>query len=65
MNNQAAWITASKARPLKVDTAPKVHPGPNEVLIKNHAVAVNPVDWKIQVWMLLGSSLDVSALPLT
>ena len=23
-------------------------PGPDDVVIKNHAVAINPVDWKIQ-----------------
>lgn len=48
MPNQASWITAAKAKPLKVDNADMWKPGPNEVLIKNAAWAVNPVDWKIQ-----------------
>jgi len=48
-NNKAAWITAPKAKPLKVDTGPDAKPGPDEILVKNAAVAVNPVDWKIQV----------------
>jgi len=49
MNNQAAWITGPKERPLKVDKADYWKPGANQVLIKNAAVAVNPVDWKVQV----------------
>ncbi|KAH8660000.1 zinc-binding alcohol dehydrogenase domain-containing protein cipB [Xylariales sp. PMI_506] len=48
--NRAAWITASKASPLSVDAAPYPTPLPNEVVIKSAAVAINPVDWKIQAW---------------
>jgi NADPH:quinone reductase-like Zn-dependent oxidoreductase len=44
--NQAAWLTATR-RPLEVKDAPYVAPGPGELLIKNHAVAINPVDWAI------------------
>ena len=47
-SNLAAWLTAAKARPLKVEPAPYSPPGPNEVVVKNGAVAVNPVDWGIQ-----------------
>jgi len=47
-SNSAAWITESKGKPLKVDSAPMPEPGPNDVVVKNHAVAINPVDWKIQ-----------------
>ena len=46
--NKAAWLTEAKQNPLKVDHAPMPSPGPDEVVIKNSAVAVNPVDWKIQ-----------------
>ncbi|KAJ6125614.1 chaperonin 10-like protein [Penicillium samsonianum] len=46
--NQAAWITAPAAYPFTIDTAPIPKPGPCEVVIKNVAVAINPVDWKIQ-----------------
>lgn len=46
--NKAAWIIEAKQKPLKVDHAPMPTPGPDEVVIKNKAVAVNPVDWKIQ-----------------
>ena len=48
MENQAAWCTAAKTRPLKVDSAPEPTAGPNELIIKNAYVAINPVDWKIQ-----------------
>lgn len=50
--NQAAWITEAKGKPLKVDEAPIPKPGPGEVVIKNAAVAINPVDWKIQEYGL-------------
>ena len=46
--NKAAWLTEAKQNPLKVDHAPMPSAGPDEVVVKNSAVAVNPVDWKIQ-----------------
>lgn len=45
--NTAAWIEAKKAK-LEVKPAPYTHPRENEILVKNHAVAINPVDWIIQ-----------------
>ena len=48
MNNRAAWIKSRKQHPLVVEDAPAAHPGPEEVVIKNAYVAINPVDWKIQ-----------------
>ncbi|KAL6245834.1 hypothetical protein RBB50_006987 [Rhinocladiella similis] len=46
--NYAAWIPAEKAS-LEVATAPFPDISAEEVIIKNRAVAVNPVDWKIQI----------------
>lgn len=46
--NTAAWLTANMATPLEVKPAPYTSPKANEILIKNHAVAINPVDWIIQ-----------------
>jgi NADPH:quinone reductase-like Zn-dependent oxidoreductase len=44
--NEAAWM-AVKHQPLQVKDAPYTEPGPGEVLVRNHAIAVNPVDWAI------------------
>jgi NADPH:quinone reductase-like Zn-dependent oxidoreductase len=42
--NQAAWLLA-KHQPLQVQDAPYTAPRGDEVLVRNRAVAVNPVDW--------------------
>lgn len=42
--NQAAWLTAEKARPLQVKTAPYTRPRENELVVRNRAIALNPVD---------------------
>ncbi|KAI5248480.1 zinc-binding dehydrogenase [Aureobasidium subglaciale] len=42
--NHAAWIVA-QGKPLKVKEAPYTSPGHDEVVIKNAAVAVNPIDF--------------------
>ena len=46
MSNKAAWITEPKANPLQVKESPMPVAGKDEVVIKNYAVAVNPVDCK-------------------
>ena len=43
--NSAAWLTASKSNPLEVKSAPYTSPRENEIVIKNGAVAINPIDW--------------------
>jgi NADPH:quinone reductase-like Zn-dependent oxidoreductase len=43
MSNQAAWIPEAKGK-LEVKDATLPKAGKGEVVIKNHAVAVNPVD---------------------
>lgn len=45
--NEAAWL-AAKHQPLQVKDAPYLEPGAGEILVRNHAVAVNPVDWMVQ-----------------
>ena len=47
-SNTAAWITAAKSRPFEVKDAPLWTPAENEILVKNHAVAINPVDGGLQ-----------------
>ncbi|KAF2277069.1 zinc-binding oxidoreductase CipB [Westerdykella ornata] len=47
--NRAAFIYEPNT-PFKIEEAPIPQPGPGEVVVKNHAVAVNPVEWKVQNW---------------
>ena len=47
-SNTAAWITGRYAQ-LEVGPAPYPTPGPDQVVVRGHAVAVNPLDWVIQV----------------
>ncbi|OCK77228.1 zinc-binding oxidoreductase CipB [Lepidopterella palustris CBS 459.81] len=48
MTNRAAWLQEKQQVPLKIDDAPMWEPEGDEVLIRNHAVAINPVDWAVQ-----------------
>ena len=45
--NQAAYLTKADT-PLEVGDAPLPTAGPGEIVIKNHAIAVNPLDWHQQ-----------------
>ena len=59
--NHAAYLVADKA-PLEIREAPYYTPGPNEVVIKNFAVGLNPIDgycqytpvWPMQYPAILG-----------
>ena len=42
--NTAAYLPSAKA-PLQISSAPYTLPSPNEILIQNAAVAINPLDW--------------------
>jgi NADPH:quinone reductase-like Zn-dependent oxidoreductase len=46
--NTAAWLTGAKGGPLQVKPAPYTSPRENEIVIKNGAVAINPIDWMLQ-----------------
>ncbi|KAJ9419483.1 chaperonin 10-like protein [Fusarium oxysporum] len=46
--NKAAWISAPSDYPFQVKEAYMPTAGPGEIVIKNAAVSINPVDWKIQ-----------------
>lgn len=46
--NKAAWLVSKGERPLVVKEAPYTSPGPNQVTIKNGAVAINPADPLLQ-----------------
>ena len=53
-SNTAAWLPEQKVKPLEIKSAPYTPPSENEVVIKNGAMAFNPVDQKLQE---LGSAL--------
>jgi len=44
--NTAAWLVATQV-PLEVKAAPYTPPQGNEIIVKNHAVAINPLEWVI------------------
>lgn len=43
-SNRAAFLTATKA-PLEVKEVPYPTPNDTEIVVKNRAIAINPVDW--------------------
>ena len=45
--NTAAWLPGN-GLPLEVRPAEIPHAGPGEIVVRNRAVAVNPVDWIVQ-----------------
>jgi NADPH:quinone reductase-like Zn-dependent oxidoreductase len=47
-SNTAAWIKAKNAQ-LEVGPAPYTPPGRDQIVVRNHAVAINPLEWIIQV----------------
>ncbi|MBW4041661.1 MAG: zinc-binding alcohol dehydrogenase family protein [Acidobacteria bacterium] len=46
--NTAAWISRKHGK-LEVAAAPSTKPGPDQSVVRNQAVAINPLDWIIQV----------------
>lgn len=51
--NMAAWLVDAKSRPFVVKEAPVAMPGADQVLVRNHAVAVNAVDYKLQTFAFM------------
>ncbi|KAH8878941.1 GroES-like protein [Thozetella sp. PMI_491] len=47
-SNTAAWITSPCSRPFEVKSAPLVAPAENQILLKNRAIAINPLDGRLQ-----------------
>nr|POF13983.1 dehydrogenase orse [Quercus suber] len=46
-SNQAAWVDGAKLS-LRVDDIEMPTPGPDRLVVRNYAVAINSVDWKLQ-----------------
>ena len=55
ITHKAAFLPA-KGSDLVLGERETSSPGPGEVLIRNHVIAVNPVDWKRQAWGFMISS---------
>lgn len=47
LKNQAAWLHKADTT-LKVGDAPFPTAGPGEIVVKNAAVAINPLDWHMR-----------------
>ena len=47
-SNKAAWLVAEKTSPLEIGPAPYYEPKEEQILVKNAAVAINPVDYNVQ-----------------
>jgi NADPH:quinone reductase-like Zn-dependent oxidoreductase len=45
--NEAVWLPSKRAG-LEIKAAPYTSPRENEIVVRNHAVAINPVDWLTQ-----------------
>jgi len=49
-----AAFVPGKGENIKIGPTEPYHPGPDELLVENRAVAINPVDWKQQesgIWI--------------
>ncbi|KAG4433088.1 hypothetical protein IFR05_011428 [Cadophora sp. M221] len=51
--NHAAYLVEAKGHPLEVKEAPYPSAEPNTVVVRNYAIAINPVDWKLQAYAFL------------
>jgi len=47
-SNRAAWLMEAKAKPFEIKESEKGSPAENQILVKNAAIAINPIDWKLQ-----------------
>lgn len=56
--HRAAQVTEAGGR-LVIQERPTPTPGPSQVLIRNHVVAVNPIDWKRVAFGIVMNSFPV------
>jgi NADPH:quinone reductase-like Zn-dependent oxidoreductase len=47
-DNRAAFLTSTRQKPLEIRSATYTSPGANQILIRNRAIGINHIDWKIQ-----------------
>lgn len=48
IENTAVWQTGKVKTPLVVKTAPHTKPREHEIVIRNYAITVNPIDWIVR-----------------
>jgi NADPH:quinone reductase-like Zn-dependent oxidoreductase len=46
--NRAAFITSARQRPLEIRSVSYTSPEANQIVIRNRAIGINHIDWKIQ-----------------
>jgi D-arabinose 1-dehydrogenase-like Zn-dependent alcohol dehydrogenase len=44
MSHSAAWLVAPKTSPFEIEPTPEYKPEASEIMVRNHAVAINPID---------------------
>ncbi|KAF2019470.1 GroES-like protein [Aaosphaeria arxii CBS 175.79] len=47
--NRAAWMTEPKKATLDIKSTPYTPPGPGQMIIRNSALGINPIDWLKQM----------------
>ncbi|OAL02141.1 GroES-like protein [Phaeosphaeriaceae sp. SRC1lsM3a] len=47
--NHGAWMPAPKVIPLEIQPTPYTAPGPGQLVVRNSALGINPVDWAKQM----------------
>ncbi|MGI4813524.1 MAG: zinc-binding alcohol dehydrogenase family protein, partial [Janthinobacterium lividum] len=49
-SNTAAYVVTTPHKHIEVKEAPYTKPGADQLVIRNHAVAVNPIDWMLPMF---------------
>ncbi|KAF5006471.1 hypothetical protein FDECE_7158 [Fusarium decemcellulare] len=62
VQNTAAWVVSHKAHPFQIKPAPLGVPEENEILIRNRAIGINPIEHKIQNTDLHKETLSYPAI---
>ena len=48
--NTAAFVVLNPSKHIEIREAPYPKPGPGQIVIRNHAVAINPIDWMLPMF---------------
>jgi NADPH:quinone reductase-like Zn-dependent oxidoreductase len=53
-SNIAAYVVTTPKKHIEIREAPYTKPEPNQLVIRNHAVGINPVDWMLPIFGAFG-----------